>query len=369
VRLRLTPIIGWVPATVTSHVNGGEYAPGPVTLAGAGTPRARIVITNQWGVSMGETTVGSDGRWSVRRDMGPRATYALTVVQTRGSEMNTVALVLNPPAWRALQLISPEVGDRYEPGARTEFRGIATPYSTVTVTTDLGATLFEAPVAADGTWSHTRAYGPVRTYTLTLEQAATTDQGDALRFVWAPDIAMRPVTVTSHQDGETYRPGAVTISGTGTPGGNVSVTNQWGAPMGTSEVDVDGRWSIQRELGPRSDYLLTVRQERAGETNETTVALVAPVWRRVTIDTPRLGDGYDRDVDTTFTGRATPFATIDVSTASGVQLAAPVADRNGDWSFTRRFGPDHVYTLVVTQKAAGHDDDALDPFRFGPAGD
>jgi hypothetical protein len=320
-------------------------------------------------VSMGSTTVGSDGRWSVRRAMGPRATYALTVVQTRGSETSTLELVLNPPAWRELQLISPAVGDRYEPGARTEFRGVATPYSTVTVTTDLGSTLFEAPVGADGTWSHTRAYGPVRTYTLTLEQSATTDQGDALRFVWAPDIAMRPVAVTSHQDGETYRPGAVTISGTGTPGGNVSVTNQWGAPMGTSEVDVDGRWSIQRELGPRSDYLLTVRQERAGETNETTVALVAPVWRRMTIDTPRLGDGYDRDVDTTFTGRATPFATIEVTTASGVQLGAPVADRNGDWSFTRRFGPDHVYTLVFTQKAAGHDDDALDPFRFGPAGD
>lgn len=368
VRLRLTPIIGWVPATVTSHVDGGEYVPGPVTLAGAGTPRATIAITNQWGVSMGTTTVGTDGRWSVRRDMGPRASYALTVVQTRGSETNTVELVLNPPAWRALQLLSPEVGDRYEPGARTEFRGVATPHSTVTVTTDLGSVLFQAPVAADGTWSNTRAYGPVRTYTLTIEQAATTDQGDALRFVWAPDIALRPVAVTSHDDGETYRPGPVTLGGTGTPGATVRVTNQWGAAMGTSEVDLDGRWSIQRELGPRSDYILTVQQDRAGETDETRLTLLAPVWQRMTIDSPVVDDGYDRDVDVRFAGRATPFATIDVSTASGVQLAAPTADRNGDWSFTRRFGPEHVYTLVFTQQAAGHADDALDPIRFGPAG-
>ena len=369
VRLRLTPIIGWMPATVTSHVDGGEYVPGPVTLGGAGTPRATISVTNQWGGSMGRTTVGSDGRWSIRRDMGPRADYALTVEQTRGSDSNTIRLVLKAPAWQPLELLSPEVGERYTPGERTEFRGRATPYSSVTVTTDLGAELFTAAVAADGTWSHTRAYGPVRTYTLSIAQAATTDQADALRFVWAPDIAMRPVAVTSHVDGETYRPGPVVLTGTGTPGANIRVTNQWDVPLGTAEVDADGGWSIRRELGPRSDYALTVRQERGGEVNETSVTLLAPVWQRVVIESPEPGEGYDREVDATFTGRATPFATVEVTAASGAPIAQATADREGAWSFSRRFGPEHVYTLIVTQRAAGHADDALEPFRFGPAAD
>ncbi|MBA8814080.1 hypothetical protein [Frigoribacterium faeni] len=367
IRIALSPVIGWVPTTVTSHIDGGEYVPGPVTLEGAGTPRASIVITNQWGGSMGRTTVGSDGRWSVRRDMGPRADYALTVTQTRGGDGDTIRLGLRAPAWRQLQLISPEVGDRYRPYEPTEFRGVATPHTEVVATTDLGAELFRTRVTADGSWSTVRAYGPVRTYAITLTQAATTGQGDDVRFVWAPDIPLAPIEVTTHRDGDTYRPGPLVLGGTATAGANITVTNQWGGAMGTAEVGVDGRWAVQRDYGPRSDYALTIVQERAGETDRTTLTLKAPVWRGLEIVSPAPGEGYDRDADTTFSGRATPFATIEVVTTSGTRIATPVADADGDWTFSRRFGPEHVYSLEFTQKAAGFDAETLPVFRFGPA--
>lgn len=367
VRLALSPVIAWTPATVTSHADGGEYVPGPVTIEGGGTPRASIVVTNQWGGSMGSTTVGSDGRWSVRRDMGPRADYTLTVVQTRGGETNTVTVALHAPAWQQLRLVSPESGDRYEPYQPTEFRGVATPHTDVVATTELGAELFRTRVSADGTWSNTRAYGPTRTYTITLTQAATTTQADAVEFVWAPNTPLRPVEVTTHRDGETYRPGPMTLGGTATPGANLTITNQWGGAMGTAVADVDGRWAVQRDIGPRSDYRLTIVQDRAGDTDQITVTLLAPVWRTLEITSPQPGEGYDPDVDATFTGRATPFAVVEVVTTSGTRIAAPEADVNGDWSFSRRFGPEHVYSLVFTQRAAGFDDEPLPVVRFGPA--
>lgn len=368
VRLALTPVIAWTPTTVTSHVDGGEYVPGAVAIEGEGTPRASIVVTNQWGGAMGSTTVGPDGRWTVRRDMGPRADYTLTVAQTRGGDNDRVTLTVHAPAWRQLQLVSPERGDRYEPYVPTEFRGVATPHTDVVATTELGAELFRTRVAADGTWSNTRAYGPTRTYTITIAQAATTTQGDAVEFVWAPNTPLRPIEVTTHRDGETYRPGPMTLGGTATPGAAITITNQWGGAMGTTVADVDGRWAVRRDIGPRSDYLLTIVQDRAGDTSQTMVTLLAPVWRSLEITSPRPGEGYDPDVDATFTGRATPFATVEVVTTSGTRIAAPEADEDGDWSFSRRFGPEHVYSLVFTQKAAGFDDEPLPVVRFGPAG-
>jgi len=367
-RLALSPELTFADLTVTSHTDGQTYRPGTVVFRGEGTPTGRVVATNQFGASVGETTIGADGTWSFARELGPDADYELLFTQTFRQSQDSVALGLRAPVWQPLAMTSPSIGDRYTPGEPTEFTGTATPYSTITATTALGTPLFTVETGGDGVWRNTRVYGPDNVYRIDVAQEARNGRTDALEtFVWGPDLPWRPLTVTSHADGETYRPGELVLGGTGTPGAVVEITNQWDTLIGRPTVESDGTWALRRSFGPTADYVLRLVMTRDGQEDEIErFELRAPVWTEIELDRPEPGEGYIEGLNYTMTGRATPFATIRATTALGGQLFETTADRDGRWSHTRRYGPTHVYVIDLTQESLSGRTGTHPRFEFPP---
>jgi hypothetical protein len=369
--VRVHPELAFADLSVTSHTDGQTYRPGDVAFSGTGTPTGRVVATNQFGATMGEATIGVDGTWSFARELGPDADYELTFTQTFRQQEDSVSLGLRAPVWQPLAMTSPSIGDRYAPGEAAEFTGTATPYSTVTATTALGGVLFTVETGADGVWRNTRVYGPDNVYRIDLAQVARNGRTDALdTFVWAPDLPWAPLTVTSHVDGETYRPGEIELRGTGVPGGVVEITNQWGTLIGRPAVGGDGTWSMRRAFGPTADYTLRLVMTKDDRRDEIEgFELKAPVFTEIELTTPAPGGGYTAGRDYTMSGRVTPFATVRASTALGGVLFETTADRDGRWSNTRRYGPTHVYTIDLTQETVTGQTGGHPRFVFGPADD
>ncbi|GAA0965604.1 hypothetical protein [Frigoribacterium faeni] len=369
ITLELVPELDFVDLAVTSHVDGQTYRPGSVAFTGTGTPTAAVVATNQWSQPIGEATVDAQGEWSFSRELGPSADYDVTFTQTFRDRSDVVTLELRAPVWRPLALTSPVEGDRYAPGEPSEFVGTATPYSTVTATTAAGNVLFSVETDVDGVWRNTRAYGPDNVYRIDIAQQARDGRTDSLdTFVWAPDLPWAPLTVTSHVDGETYRPRELELRGTGAPGAVVEITNQWGTVMGRPVVDADGAWSLRRVFGPDADYALRLVMTRDDQTDEIgRFELRAPVWTEIELVAPAPGEGYGDGEAFTMTGRATPFAIVRATTSLGGQLFETAADRDGIWSNTRFHGPSYAYLIDLTQESAAGVTGDHPRFRFAPA--
>lgn len=367
--LQLSPELAFVDLEVTSQTDGQTYRPGTVSFSGVGTPTGRVVATNQYGLPMGEATIGADGTWSFSRELGPDADYELTFTQRFRGREDSVSLRLLAPVWQPLVMTSPVVGDRYTPGAPTEFTGTATPYSTITATTAFGSVLFSVETDGDGVWRNTRVYGPDNVYRIEIAQQAANGRTDALdTFVWGPDLPWAPLAVTSHVDGETYRPGELELRGTGAPGAVVEITNQWNTLVGRPVVASDGTWTLRRAFGPTADYVLRLVMKKDDRTDEIErFELRAPVWAEIELIDPAPGEGYTEGRSYTMTGRATPFATIRATTSLGGPLFETTADRDGRWSNTRVYGPSYVYQIDLTQETVTGLTGGHPRFSFGPA--
>jgi hypothetical protein len=101
---------------------------------------------------------------------------------------------------------------------------------------------------------------------------------------------------------------------------------------------------VQRELGLRSTLTstdrLTVRESgdpaRFEGLNATPADEVAPIRQPVTLAAPAdPAAGYTPRTSFTFTGTATPGATISIENTRGVKVATVTTDKTGTWSWTR----------------------------------
>ncbi|NRD27879.1 Ig-like domain-containing protein [Frigoribacterium sp. VKM Ac-2836] len=345
------------PLSVTSHVNGQTYAPGLTTFRGTAPVGSTIRATNQWGTVMGATTA-TDGTWSFNRNLGPTTTgYDLTFVATPPTGApQTVSLKLVYAGTLAFQVSSPKNNSTYAVGTTT-FTGTAAPGTTITATNQWGTPMGRAETGLGTTWSFDRYLGPTGAgYDITFVATKGT-QTQRTTVHLKPAVVNVPVAVTSHSDGATYRPGKNILTGTGTPGATikaVNAKNNWNVPMGQTKVTADGTWALPaRNWGPSNDYAIKVTQTNPDKTTSTTtVTVMAPVFAPLVLTSPAIGDTYDNGVAATFTGTATPYARVTVSSAKSTTVYRTVeADAQGNWSFTRTWGPNHHYSLNITQKA------------------
>ncbi|NRD27880.1 Ig-like domain-containing protein [Frigoribacterium sp. VKM Ac-2836] len=353
----ITRVAAEQPLRVTSHASEQTYIPGKTTFRGTAPVGSTIRATNQWGTVMGATTA-TDGTWSFVRNLGPTTTgYDITFVATPPTGApQTVSLKLIYAGTLAFQVSSPKNNSTYAVGTTT-FTGTAAPGTTITATNQWGTPMGRAETGLGTTWSFDRYLGPTGAgYDITfVATKGTQTQRTTLHLNSA--LTNVPVAVTSHADGATYRPGKNILTGTGTPGATVKAVNaknNWNVPMGQTKVDADGTWALpERNWGPSNDYAIKVTQTNPDKTTSTTtVNVTAPVFAPLVLTSPAVGDTYDNDVAATFTGTATPFATVAVSSAtSDTTFRTVEADAQGNWSFTRTWGPDHDYLLTITQKA------------------
>jgi len=359
-----------LPFRVTSHADGGLYDTGLTTFRGTAPIGATIVAKNQWNTLMG-TDYSSDGTWAFDRNLGPTsAGYDLTFTATvPGGTPRVTRLKLNYGGTLAFQVTSPLHNSTYAEGVAT-FTGRAAPNTSVVATNQWGTRMGQATSNLSGAWSFDRYLGPTATgYDITF---VATRGDDVQRSILhlnprTPDV---PVRVTSHVDGEVFRPGPNTLTGVGAPLATVSATARVAGSdvdLGSAPVATDGRWTLPaRSWGAGDDHVVTVKQTSpGGAVSETTLRLVAPVFAPLVLTSPQVGDTYENGVPTRFSGTATPFAEVTVRSAMSDTVYQTVeADARGAWSFSRSWGPSHDYVLVIDQQAKDGQGSRLPDFAW-----
>ncbi|KQO45079.1 hypothetical protein ASG28_15710 [Frigoribacterium sp. Leaf415] len=364
-----------LPLSVTSHVNDQFYEAGVTTFRGTAPIGSTVTAKNQWGTPMG-AAIAADGTWAFNRNLGPTtAGYLITFTATpQVGTPQVVTLKLNYENVVAFQVTNPTNNSTYTEGTTT-FRGTAAPNAAIAATNQWGTPMGTATASLQGDWAFNRYLGPTSAgYDITF---VATKNGNVQEQTIHLDYRATnvPVAVTSIADGDTYRPGMNVLKGTGTPGATVravNATNNWNVPMGQAEVDSEGNWALpERNWGPANDYAIKVTQTNPDKsTTETTVNVKAPRFAPLVLTSPAVGDTYDNGVAATFTGTATPFATVTVSSATSSTVYREVqADAQGNWSFSRAWGPSHNYTLNITQKALdGQTGDPINGFAWHHSG-
>ncbi|KTR11745.1 hypothetical protein [Curtobacterium luteum] len=347
-----------------------EYTPMAETvLSGTATPYATVKIETIRGTQIREVKADKNGNWSFRRAYGPSNVYTFIATQTRfdGTTSRSAEFIMSPVgAFRALAVTSHTDGGTYTRGENT-FRGTATPDAMVRITNQWGRQVASAQANVNGAWSATGNLGPTADYTLTFTQTAPNGQQDSVQLALSPELAAyEDAALTSPTNNSTYRPGAVTFTGTGSEGTEIVAKNQWGTMIGAATVGANGQWAFERNLGPTADYQITFTAKRGTDGNTFSVNVNSPEAAPLVITSPNAGDTYTPLEQVTFTGTASPFAEIDVKTKRGTQIATATANDKGEWSFRRAFGPTSVYELVFTQTDVYGDTQPGAEFDYAP---
>jgi hypothetical protein len=353
------------PFRVTSHANNQSYAEGVTTFRGTAASGAAIKAVNQWGTVMGTTTADANGNWVFNRNLGPTTEgYDITFTATKGDKTETQKLHLNYQGVVALQITSPSNNSVYKPGLVT-FRGKASPNATIKAVNQWGTLMGTTTSNLDSEWSFSRNLGPTTDgYDITFTATKGTDVQRIVLHL-NPEVANVPVSVTSIKDGDTYTPGQNILRGKGTPGATVAAVNAlngWNVPMGTAIVGANGDWALPaRNWGPSNDYQIKVTQTNPDKSTSTvTVSIKAPVFTALTVDGFTLGNPNGAGVFATFTGKATPGATVAVKSAlTGSTYQTVTTAGDGTWSATRVWDPNHTYTLIFEQKTSDGKTDSV----------
>jgi hypothetical protein len=165
--------------TVTNPANPADgYAPGTAfTFTGTATAGKAITVQNKFGTVLAQNVpVQADGTWTwTRANMGT-SNWQLEFIQDKGTANEHKATVYNfkPNATPApvVTVTNPaNPADGYPARTSFTFTGKATPGKTITVQNVFGTVVAQnVPVAADGTWSWTRANMGTSTWQLEFIQ-------------------------------------------------------------------------------------------------------------------------------------------------------------------------------------------------------
>ena len=178
-----------------------------------------------------------------------------------------------------------------------------------------------------------------------------------------------PVTLDNFADGDTFTPGDVTFSGTGTPGATVTVSPSTAAGVST-EVRPDGTWSAVRYLG-NAAYTMSVTQLAAsGEDKLENIRLFsdAVVEQDFSVTSPAAGAGHTQQGWVTFTGVGTTWSTVSISDGSDVAATKATVQYDGTWSARRWVGTEKTTFTVTSSRADVQNGSQTIEFNTGVSG-
>ena len=181
--------------------------------------------------------------------------------------------------------------------------------------------------------------------------------------------AYAPVTLDNFGDGDTFTPGDVTFSGTGTPGATVTVAPSTGVGVST-EVRSDGTWSAVRYLG-NAAYTMSVSQTAAsGENTIQNIRLFsdAVVEQDFSVTSPAAGAGHTQQGWVTFTGQGTTWSTVSISDGSDVPATTATVQYDGTWSARRWVGTEKTTFTVTSSRADVQNGSQTIEFNTGVSG-
>ena len=230
------------PAEQTATPNITAPKAGDKTITGTSEPNAKVVVELPDGTKV-ETTADGTGKWTANVPAGkePKENDVVKAVATvdgkTPSEEATAKTTAATPAEQTAKpnITAPKAGDK-------TISGTSEPNASVEVTLPDGKKV-TTTADNDGKW------------TANVPAGSELKEGEVVKAVATVDgktpSEEATATVTGENPGQSEKPsinepteGDNTITGTGTPGAEVVVTDKDGKEIGKTTVGTDGKWSV-----------------------------------------------------------------------------------------------------------------------------
>ena len=322
-----------------------QPARGATALTGTAQSGYTATVKDSAGNVLGTTTAAANGTWSLPAPANATKVTAYIAPPPASTDRFTY----DPAPFAAdyvpaASLTSPQPGTGITP--ESVFTGFGAPGEVVVVSDADGQPLGSAKVGDDGTWA------------ITLDPAPVNGNVDLKVIVTGTDTTLKTLasgsyTMTGSEEPNAYTgptTGTITpdtvFTGTGTKGETVTITDDQGNVLGTTEIGADGTWSLMLDPAPiNGDVNLTVKigDETVANPKVTmTGSDEAPAYSGP-------ADGETITPDTVFTGTGPKGETVTITDKDGNVLGETTVGDDGQWSLTLDPAPKNGdVNLIVT---------------------
>lgn len=312
-----------------------------LVVSGSAHAGDTVNVLDANGQLLGTTVVNLDGTFTVTLDTALTNGQTLQVVATNGVNSSLPVQTTAPDDTAP----DPVQNLAINP-AGTSLSGTGEPGSTVTVSTSTGTPLGSGTVGNDGVF--VIALNPPAVTGNTLEVVSIDAGGNASTAVALPGPdgtqLASPSNLLLSGDG-------FTLTGAGTPGSTVTVTDNAGASLGSGLVNSLGRFSIRMNFAQLNAQTLHVTASDASGHSSVPGTVIA-------------SDSTAPDAPTALTvnangsvvsGKGEAGATVTISNSNGTLLGTAVVGSSGSFSVTLNAQQHDAQVLIATQRdAAGN---------------
>ncbi|WP_256818779.1 BapA/Bap/LapF family large adhesin [Pseudomonas putida] len=295
-----------------------------IHLTGQGQSGSIVTVRDADGNVLGTATVGGDGRFDVTLNAPQRNGESLTVEATDNLGNSAGPVDFTAPDSTPPQVVTNPAID----GTGTTITGNGEPGATVTVRGPDGSVLGSTVVGAGGAFEITLDTPQTNGQALTVEQRDAAGNLSAAVDVSAPDTQApdSPTGLVLAGDGSS-------LSGSGEPGAQVTVTGTGGTVLGTATVQPDGSFQVAIDPPQLNGQTLSVTQADNSGNGSPAGTVTAPDFEA---PLPAQGLGLD-PTGTLLSGQGEAGSTVEVRDAAGNLLGTiPV---NADGTFEVALSP------------------------------
>lgn len=209
-------------------------------------------------------------------------------------------------------------------GGDTQVTGTGTiPGNTINVYDDDGNLIGSGKVGSDKKFTVNLDQALVAGGTLTVSETNGTTTGEPAIVPIIEHTPVDPPVTNPIKDG------ATSVTGTGSAGNQVIITDNNGTVIGQGTVGDDGKYEVELDRPAKGGETLSViQQDPDGNKSEPITVTVA---EPVVVPTPTVNTVKASDKQ--ITGTATPGNTVTLKDADGNVIATATADSNGNYAF------------------------------------
>jgi len=290
-----------------------------IHLTGQGQSGSLVTVRDADGNVLGTATVGGDGRFDVTLSAPQRNGESLTVEATDSQGNSAGPVDFTAPDSTPPQAVTNPAID----GDGVTVTGNGEPGATVTVRGPDGSVLGSIVVGAGGAFEISLDTPQTNGQALTVEQRDASGNLSTAVDLSAPDT-QAPDTPT----GLVLAGDGGSLSGSGEPGAQVTVTGAGGAVLGTATVQTDGSFQVTIDPPQLNGQTLAVTQADATGNTSTAGSVTAP-----DLEAPVAAEGLGiNGTGTALTGQAEPGSTVEVRNGAGDLLGTAQVDEDGSFS-------------------------------------
>ncbi len=302
--------------TAPTDVSVNKQTDGSVVIAGKGEAGSTVTARDADGKTIASTTVGTDGTFKLTLP-GTAVTSGdkITVIQQKDGKTSS-ALNITVPADQPSSMTVTVDANGY-----AHVTGKGTPGSTIYVFTADGDSLASGKVGADGNFDIQVPLDNSKPGTVLAIVQAT--NGGLSNAIGIKVPAKQPTkVVVDNKDGN------ITVSGEGTPGATITITDSEGNKIAEGTVGKDGTFTITIPKGSvkPGDTISVTTTDGGNDSNPINITVPSEQPGSITVT--------NDDNGVTVTGTGKPGATITITDSTGKEIGKTTVGSDGKFTLT-----------------------------------